>query len=319
MHAAALNVAENPGQSFNPLFIYGDSGLGKTHLLLAIGYAVRDRSPGKRIAYVKGEEFINRLVKAIQEHTTEAFRDKYRTVDLLLMDDIQFIAGKQSTQEEFFHTFNALYESGRQIVITSDRPPKEMTLLDDRLKTRFEGGLMADVGRPDLEMRIVITRKKAATAGLKLTDSQINTIAAKVKSNVRQLEGVINKLFAYQLMAQPITDEILEQTIEEATSTASAPSAEHIIRETGKYFGLTAEQLKSENRSRPIADARQIAMYLMRKLTPMSFADIGKEFGRNHTTTLSAVKKVEELMKTDAALAGRIRDIESNIVNTAEQ
>ena len=320
-HSSAVYVSNNPGQKLNPLFIYGSSGLGKTHLLFAIGYAVKEKMPEKKITYVKGEAFMNSLITAIREGTTEQFRAKYRKVDLFLVDDIQFIAGKESTQNEFFHTFNELYEAGHQIVITSDRPPVEMTLLDDRLRTRFEGGLMADIQPPDLETRIAIARNKAQQAGLVLTDEQYNYLATKIRSNIRQLEGVINKLFAYrEILGKPITKEIIDHTIEEVLrTTEGAPTPEIIIREVGKYFSLTPEQLKGSNRSQNITIPRQITMYLMRKLTPMSFNDIGTALGRNHTTAISSIQKIETLSQKKQEIAGALRDIESNIINTVEK
>ncbi len=319
-HAAALGVSKMPGGKYNPLFLYGNSGLGKTHLLLAIGYTVRDLFPQKQIVYVKGEAFINNLVKSIKDGKMEEFRTKYRRADLLLVDDIQFIAGKERTQDEFFHTFNELYEAGKQIVITSDRPPVEMTLLDDRLRTRFEGGLMADIQPPDLETRNAIARNKAVNAGLSLTDEQFNYIASRIKSNVRQLEGVIKKLAAYtEILERPVAKEEIDRTIEEVIRTTdAAPSAGVIIRETAKYCSLTPEQLRGDNRSRNIALARQIAMYLMRKLTPMSFPDIGSALKRNHTTAISSVSRIDGLLKTDPDLPGMLRDIESNIKNTTD-
>lgn len=316
-HAASVAVSESPGTRFNPLFIYGSSGLGKTHLMLAIGYAIRERTPEKKVCYVKGESFMNELIQAIQEGTTKQFKEHYRSVDVLLIDDIQFIAGKQSTQIEFFHTFNELYQTQRQIVITSDRPPMEMTLLDDRLRTRFEGGLMADIAPPDLETRIAIAKSKAALIDLSLPDEDTVYIASKVKSNIRKLEGVLNKLGAYSsIMNIPVTREMIDRVIAEVDCIEGVPTAEAIIRETGKYYSLTPEQLKSENRSGAIKTARQVAMYLMRTLTSMSFQEIGAAFGRNHSTVINSVTRIDEQMRTDARLKGVIRDIESNITNT---
>ena len=316
-HAASIAVSQDPGKKFNPLFIYGNSGLGKTHLMLAIGYALRARDPGLKISYVKGESFMNQLIQAIKAGTTESFHEKYRKVDVLLIDDIQFIAGKQSTQNEFFHTFNDLHQAQHQIVITSDRPPMEMTLLDDRLRTRFEGGLMADIAPPDLETRIAIAKSKAALIDLKLPDEDFIYIATKIKSNVRKLEGVLNKLGAYcSILMVPVTRDLIDKVIAEVDIIEGVPTAEAIIRETGKYYSLTPEQLKSENRSRNIATARQVAMYLMRTMTSMSFQDIGASLGRNHTTAISSVTRIDTQINTDTKLKGVIRDIESNITNT---
>ena len=317
-HAAAVAVSENPGTKYNPLFIYGNSGLGKTHLLLAIGHAVQEKHPEMNIAFVKGEGFTIELVKAIKEGKTEEFRNKFRTVDLLLIDDIQFIAGKQSTQNEFFHTFNDLYEAEQQIVICSDRPPIEMSLLDDRLRTRFEGGLMVDITPPDYETRIAILRDKAARTGLVLSDETLSYIANKVKANVRQLEGVVKKLEAYrEILGGEITKEYIDDIIEEVSGEDEPiPTPDVIIRETARYFNLTPDDLKRSIQTKNISLARQISMFIMRDLTPMTFTDIGKVFKKDHSTVLSAVKKITALKESDPKTANTIRDIESNISNT---
>ena len=314
-HAAAISVAENPGKNYNPLFIYGNSGLGKTHLLMAIGHYIREHFPEKKISYIKGDDFTNELVKAIKEGKTADFREKYRTTDLFLADDIQFLAGKQSTQVEFFHTFNYIYEAGHQIVLTSDRPPMEMSLLDDRLRTRFEGGLMADIAPPDLETRMAIARNKATRLGLFLPDDVIQYIASRITMNVRQLEGVIKRLTAYKdILNTEITKEAVDRAIEDVVrNEPDIPKPESIIRETAKYYSLQPEDLKGNNRSKTPALARQISMYLMRNLTNLSLNDIGSELGRNHTTTLSSIRKIEELMRTDPKMSVIIRDITSNI------
>ena len=316
-YAAAKAVSEHPGgQDYNPLFIYGNSGLGKTHLLFAIGQSIHEKDPKKRIAYVKGEEFMNRLVDSIQGHKMKDFREEFRKVDLFLVDDIQFIAGKQSTQEEFFHTFNSIYEAGNQIVITSDRPPIEMSLLDDRLRTRFEGGVMADVQPPDFETRVVITREKAAQLGLMLSEEAIQYIASKITANIRQLEGVIKKLTAYkEILNEVITTDSVRVAIEDVIRSGDEiPKPEKIIRETGRYYSLREEDIRGQNRSRLPTEARQVAMYLMRSFTNLSLMEIGDQFGnRNHTTVLSSIRKIEDLLKTDSAMATKIRDISSNI------
>ena len=320
-HAAAIAVSEAPGKRYNPLFIYGDSGLGKTHLLLAIGHAVQAKYPRMNIAFVRGEGFTIELVKSIKEGTTEEFRNKFRKVDLLLVDDIQFIAGKQSTQNEFFHTFNDLYEAEQQIVICSDRPPIEMSLLDDRLRTRFEGGLMVDISPPDFEMRVAILRDKAARSGLVLSDESLSYISTKVKANVRQLEGVIWKLAAYKdIMGGQITREYIDQIIDEVSREDEAiPTPDVIIRETARYFSLNPEDILSTVQTKNISLARQISMYIMRHLTPMTFLDIGKVFKKDHSTVVSAVKKIEGLKESDPKIASIIRDIESNITNTGNK
>lgn len=315
-HAAAVAVADKPGKNYNPLFIYGNSGLGKTHLLLAIGQAIHEKDPAAKIAYIKGDEFTIQMVKAIKEGTTEDFRTRYRNVDLFLVDDIQFIAGKQSTQEEFFHTFNNIYEAGHQIVITSDRPPLEMSLLDDRLRTRFEGGLMADIQPPDLETRMAITRNKAAQLGLILSDEAVAYIADKITANIRQIEGVIKKLTAYkEILNEVITKESVERAIGDVIRDGEdIPKPANIIRETAKYYSLREEDLRGQSRSKNTAMARQVSMYLMRQLTNLSLKDIGEEYeGRNHATVLSSIRKVEDLMQKDPHMAGIVRDITSNI------
>ena len=315
-HAAAISVAKNPGASYNPLFIYGNSGLGKTHLLMAIGQYIHENDPTKTIAFIKGDDFTVQMVKAIREGTGEEFREKYRNVDLFLVDDIQFIAGKQATQNEFFHTFNNLYEAGHQIVITSDRPPMEMSLLDDRLRTRFEGGLMADIQPPDLETRMAITRNKASQLGLVLSEDAVEYIAEKITSNIRQLEGVIKRLTAYKaILNDVITTESVDRAIKDIIRDGPyIPTPENIIRETARYFSLTSEEIRGQNRSKQVAKARQVSMYLMRSLTNLSLQEIGAEYqDRNHATVLSSIRKVEELLKLEPGMAGTIRDITSNI------
>ena len=315
-HAAAVAVAENPGKNYNPLFIYGNSGLGKTHLLLAIGQSIHEREPTKKIAYIKGDEFTNQMVKSIKDGTAEEFRTKYRNVDLFLVDDIQFIAGKQQTQNEFFHTFNNIYEAGHQLVITSDRTPLEMSLLDDRLRTRFEGGLMADIQPPDLETRMAIIRNKAAQLGLLLSDEAVEHIAENITANIRQLEGVIKRLTAYkEILDDVITIDSVKRAIKDVIRTGTyIPTPDSIIRETARYYSLKEEDLRGQNRSKNTAMARQVSMYLMRSLTNLSLKDIGAQYeARNHTTVLSSIRKVEELLKTDPAMASTVRDITSNI------
>ena len=315
-HAAAVAVAEKPGKTYNPLFIYGNSGLGKTHLLLAIGQSIHEREPEKNIAYIKGDEFTNQLVKSIKDGTAEEFRTKYRNVDLFLVDDIQFIAGKPQTQNEFFHTFNNIFEAGHQIVITSDRPPLEMSLLDDRLRTRFEGGLMADIQPPDLETRMAIIRNKAAQLGLMLSDDAVEYIAVNITANIRQLEGVIKRLTAYkEILDDVITIDSVKRAIKDVIRIGTyIPTPEIIIRETARNYSLKEEELRGQNRSKNTAIARQVSMYLMRSLTNLSLKDIGAEYeDRNHATVLSSIRKIEDLLKTDPTMAGTVRDITSNI------
>ena len=315
-HAVAVAVAENPGKAYNPLFIYGNSGLGKTHLLLAIGEEIHARHPEKKIAYVKGDDFTNQMIQSVQSGTAEEFRQKYRNVDLFLVDDVQFIAGKQATQEEFFHTFNNIYEAGHQIVITSDRPPLEMSLLDDRLRTRFEGGLMADVQPPDIETRMAIIRNKAAQLGMILPDDVVEYIGENITANIRQIEGVVKRLTAYkEILNDTITINSVKRAIKDVIRVGEyIPTPDVIIEETARYYSLSPDDLRGQRRSKNIAMARQISMYLMRSLTNLSLLDIGEQYeGRNHSTVLSSVRKVEDLIKKDPEVASTVRDISSNI------
>ncbi len=315
-HAAAVAVAENPGLAYNPLFIYGNSGLGKTHLLLSIGQKIHETDAGAKIAYVKGDDFINQMVQSIKDNTQEEFRNKYRYVNLLLVDDIQFIAGKIGVQEEFFHTFNNLYEADKQIVITSDRPPMEMNKLEDRLRTRFEGGLMADIQPPDMETRMAIIRNKAAQLGMVLPDDVVEYIADTIKSNIRQIEGVVKRLTAYNSI---LNDEMnvtsARRAIKDVIRVGEfVPTPDIIIEETARYYSLDPGELRGQRRSKNTAMARQISMYLMRSLTNLSLKDIGEQYeDRNHSTVLSSIRKVEELILKDASFSITIRDITSNI------
>ena len=315
-YAAARAVADKPAENFNPLFIYGDSGLGKTHLLYAIAHQVKRKREDLRIVYIKGDDFTNDMVHSIQTHTQSEFREKYRTADLLLMDDIQFSAGKQQTQEEWFHTFNALYESHKAIVLTSDRPPMEMKTLEDRIRSRLEGGMLADVQPPDLETRMAITRNKAQLLGMVLPGDVVEFIAENITSNIRQLEGVVKRLTAYrEILGEEITVESVRRAIKDVIRVgAYVPTADIIITETARYFGLEEEHLRGQSRAKEVATPRQVAMYLCRNLTNISLEDIGAQFGnRNHSTVLSSIRKIEKLVKTDSNTANIIRDITSNI------
>ena len=316
-HAAALGVVKNPGsRAYNPLFIYGNSGLGKTHLLLAIGSAIHEKSPDAKIVYVKGDEFLNDIVHALKEGTMEEFRQKYRYADLFLVDDIQFIAGKERSQEEFFHTFNSIYEAGHQIVLTSDRPPIDMATLDDRLRTRFEGGLMADIQPPDSETRMAIIRDKAGHLGMRLNDEIIEYIAEKITSNIRQIEGVVKKLTAYkEISGDEITKQRVDKAIADVIRTGNyIPTPEDIIQETANFYQISVEDIKGQKRNKNIAMARHVSIYLIRTLTNLSLNDIGTLYeDRNHGTIHTSVKKIEEKIKDDRELAGNIRDITSNI------
>lgn len=314
--SAARAVADAPGRRYNPLFIYGSSGLGKTHLLYAIAHEIRKQSPSARILYIKGDEFINDFIETVRSgRSMNDFRVKYREADLMLVDDIQFVAGKVETQNEFFHTFNTLYESKKQIVLTSDRPPQEMALLDDRLRTRFEWGLMADVQQPVLETRVAIVKNKAANLGLILDDSIANYIADRITSNVRQLEGTVHKIKAFHDLDMPIDQAAVDRAIQDMIrSNEFTITPENIIKEVCRYFRLEEDQIRGPSRSRDILNARQIAMYLIRRMTSLSLDETGKLFGgRDHSTTLNGVTKVENRMKSDNTFAETVKAIITNV------
>ena len=316
-HAAALAVATHDTRNYNPLFIHGDSGLGKTHLLFAIMNEVKSRKPDALVIYVKGEQFTNELIAAIGHQATPEFREKYRKADYLLVDDIQFIAGRDSTQEEFFHTFNTLYESGRQIVLTSDRPPKEITQLEDRLRTRFEWGLMVDVAPPDFETRFAIIQNKAAMLGVKLPGDVMDYIAENITSNVRQIEGTLNKILAYRdLLDDQVNEETVGRAIRDMLKKSNdfAPTPKIIVSYICNYFNVDEDTLRGQSRSRDVVAARQIAIYLIRRMSGMSLNDIGKEFGdRDHSTIMHSLDKVEKQMRTDPAFAEKVKEITTNI------
>lgn len=313
---AAEAVAHAPGKSYNPLFLYGDSGLGKTHLLYAIYHTIRDQHPDYQIIYVKGDEFTNELTTAIGNKSTDAFRQKYRDKDLLLVDDIQFIAGKDSTQEEFFNTFNNLYEAGKQIVLTSDRPPSDMPKLEDRLRTRFECGLMADIQPPDYETRCAIIRNKAVLLGLTMPNDIIEYIAQNITANVRALEGTINRLMAYRdLMGNEVNDENASRAIRELIRSKDefAPSLDLIVEMTAKYYDLDPKQLMGSSRKANVVLARQVSMYIMRTMTGQSLPEIGKYFNQHHTTVMHSVDKIEQMQQENRELNHAIKDIKANI------
>lgn len=316
-YAASQSVAEHPAKNYNPLFIYGDSGLGKTHLIYAIAHVIRRNSKQSKIAYVKGDDLTNELVDAIREGKTTEMREKYRQADLLLVDDVQFIAGRKQTQEEFFHTFNTLYESGKQIVLTSDRPPSEMTQLEDRLRTRFEWGLLVDVTPPDYETRLAIVKNKAALLGLELPNRICVYIAENVTSNVRQLEGTINKLLAYKdLLGNDADEDTVTRAIQDMIrrNNESVPTPEFILEFVSKYYGVSQEMICGQQRVREATNARQVAMYLVRSMTNLSSDDIGKFFGnRDHSTVLYSIEKVEKQMKINSAFAETVKEIKTNI------
>jgi len=316
-YAASQSVAEHPAKNYNPLLIYGDSGLGKTHLIYAIAHVIRRNDKAAKIAYVKGDDLTNELVDAIREGKTAEMREKYRQADLLLVDDVQFIAGRKQTQEEFFHTFNTLYEAGKQIVLTSDRPPSEMTQLEDRLRTRFEWGLLVDVAPPDYETRLAIIKNKAAILGLELPERVCRYIAENITSNVRQLEGTINKLLAYKdLLGNDADEETVTRAIQDMLrrNNENVPTPEFILDFVSKYYGVGADVIRGQQRVREAVLARQVAMYLVRNMTNLSSDDIGKFFGnRDHSTVLYSIEKVEKQMKTNSGFAETVKEIKTNI------
>ena len=312
--SAARAVADAPGQHYNPLFIYGSSGLGKTHLLYAIAHVIRKKNPSAKILYIKGDEFINDFVDSVRTGKAGEFRVKYREADLMLVDDIQFVAGKVETQNEFFHTFNTLYESKKQIVLTSDRPPQEMALLDDRLRTRFEWGLMADVQQPVLETRVAIVKNKAANLGLILSNEVANYIANKITSNVRQLEGTVHKIKAFHDLGIEIDQSTVDRAIQDMIrSNEFIITPDNIIKEVCRYFRVEEDQIRRPSRSREILNARQIAMYLIRRMTSLSLDETGKLFKRDHTTALNGITKIENRMKNDNNFAETVKAIITNI------
>ncbi|MDD5953388.1 MAG: chromosomal replication initiator protein DnaA [Oscillospiraceae bacterium] len=318
-HAAAVAVAENPAMLYNPLFIYGNPGLGKTHLLYAIAKAVGDNNPDAKIVYVKGDDFTNEMIESIRQGTTPAFREKYRKADVLLVDDVQFIGGKESTQEEFFHTFNTLYETKKQIVLTSDRPPKDIATLEERLQSRFEWGLTADIQPPDFETRIAIIRRKAELLHIDLPDEVAEHIAKKLKTNIRQLEGAVKKIQAQQKLTgvAPSIQSAQAAISDIINNDQPAPvTIEKIIDEVARTYGTTAEDIRSPKRQANISLARQIAVYVVREVTQQPLEYIGKEFGnRNHSTMVYAVQQVEKMIKKDPKTKNTVEDIIKNIRN----
>ena len=317
-HSASIAVSQTPGEVYNPLFIYGPPGVGKTHLLYAIANGIRQTNPDANVVYIKGDQFTNELVDAIKTGKNIEFRNKYREADLFLIDDIQFISGKEGTQEEFFHTFNTLYENHKQIVMTSDRRPTDMSTLEERLRTRFEWGLIMDIQPPDYETRVAIIKTKAYSLGLPLDTDICGYIAANVTSNVRQIEGTVKKIKAYHdLDNMPLTLEKIAAVIKDMFKSEgnALPTPNLIINQVGKFYQIDEATLKGTQRTKEVAEARHIAIYLVRKLTNLSSPEIGKEFGgRDHTTILASITKIEEsLKKGDTQLQNNIRDITANI------
>ncbi len=319
-HAAALAVAETPGKAYNPLFIYGGVGLGKTHLMHAVGHSVAERFPDKRIDYISTETFTNDLINSIRDDKMASFKDRYRSVDLLLVDDIQFIAGKERTQEEFFHTFNALYEAGKQIILSSDRPPRDILTLEARLRSRFEWGLITDIQSPELETRIAILRMNAEYRRVLIPDDVLEFIAKQVVSNIRELEGALMRVIAYASLNGLEGDKVTRAIAAKALSNVFADTEvnnvemQDVLDRAASFYGLTAEVLKSQGRAREVVIPRQVAMYLIRELTNHSLPEIGQFFGRDHSTILYSIQKVAELVDKDHEISSAIREIKARLV-----
>ncbi|MFD8023994.1 chromosomal replication initiator protein DnaA [Streptomyces lavendulae] len=320
-HAAAVAVAEAPAKAYNPLFIYGESGLGKTHLLHAIGHYARSLYPGTRVRYVSSEEFTNEFINSIRDGKGDAFRKRYREMDILLVDDIQFLASKESTQEEFFHTFNTLHNANKQIVLSSDRPPKQLVTLEDRLRNRFEWGLITDVQPPELETRIAILRKKAVQEQLNAPPEVLEFIASRISRNIRELEGALIRVTAFaSLNRQPVdlglAEDVLKNLIPGGEDSAPEITASDIMAATADYFGLTVDDLCGSSRSRVLVTARQIAMYLCRELTDLSLPKIGAQFGgRDHTTVMHADRKIRALMAERRSIYNQVTELTNRIKN----
>ncbi len=314
-HAAALAVAESPAEAYNPLFIYGGVGLGKTHLMHAIGHYIHQQQPEKRILYLPGETFTTELISAIQQNRTMEFRSRFRNVDVLMVDDIQFIAGKESTQEEFFHTFNALHSADKQIILTSDRPPQEIARLEERLRSRFAWGLLADVKRPDIETRIAILLEKAQQENITVDSATLEFIATHVDNNIRELEGSLTRVKAYaDLTHEPITLEMCEKVLSEVIGSRAKReiNVQLIMKTVADYYGIAVDDLIRQTRRREYAVPRQYAMFLTRELTDMSLPQIGQAFGgRDHSTVLHACNTVDKNMKTTPSIASVVQDIRS--------
>ena len=316
-HAASLAVAESPAQAYNPLFLYGNSGLGKTHLMHSIGHFILDRNPQAKVLYVTSETFTNELINSIQNNKNEEFRNKYRNIDVLMIDDIQFISKKEGTQEEFFHTFNALYESNKQIIISSDRPPKEIKTLEDRLRSRFEWGLIADVQPPDYETRIAILKKKAERDNLTVPDDVMAYIAKNIASNIRELEGALTRIVAFATLTnQDISIALAENSLKDIFSENSAtPLTPELIQQVvAEHYNIRVEDIQGSKKPKNIAFPRQVSMYLCRKLLDISLPKIGESFGgRDHTTVIYAISKIEKQLESDEGLQKTVRALEKEI------
>ncbi|MBV6715969.1 chromosomal replication initiator protein DnaA [Paenibacillus chitinolyticus] len=318
-HAASLAVAEAPAKAYNPLFLYGGVGLGKTHLMHAIGHYVLEHNPRARVLYISSEKFTNEFINAIRDNRGEGFRNKYRSIDVLLIDDIQFLAGKEQTQEEFFHTFNALHEEGKQIIISSDRPPKEIPTLEDRLRSRFEWGLITDIQPPDLETRIAILRKKAKAENLEIPNEAMVYIANQIDTNIRELEGALIRVVAYSSLSnQDITTHLAAEALKDIipSSRPRVITMQDIQQKVGEFYGLKMEDFKARKRTKAVAFPRQVAMYLSREMTDFSLPKIGEAFGgRDHTTVIHAHEKISEALKTDQELFKIIHSLTEKIKN----
>ena len=311
-HAACIAVADRPAQDYNPLFIYGPSGLGKTHLLYAVTNEIKTKNPFANIIYIKGEDFTNQMIESLAKKSMAKFRDKYRTCDVLLIDDIQFIAGKESTQEEFFHTFNALYEEGKQIILTSDRPPKDIQTLEDRLKTRFEWGLIADIQPPDLELRIAIFKNKISQAGITVSDEIITYLAENLRTHIRQIEGAVKKLVAIKFLeGNEITIERAKSIMTELLGGAEPTSVtvDKIFAAIEKKYDVSKSELIGNSRVKNVAQARHVAIYLIKTITDISYPSIGKLFNRNHSTIISSVDVIEKKIASSPAMEIEINDL----------
>jgi chromosomal replication initiator protein len=311
-YAASKSVAENPSGSFNPLFIYGGAGLGKTHLIQAIGQQIRESRPRTKVAYMSADSFVTELITSIRYDRMQSFRERYRSVDALLLDDIQFIAGKERTQEEFFHTFNALYESQKQIVFTSDRPPKEIPTLEERLRSRFEWGLTADIQPPDLETKVAIIRKKAEDKGLNIPQEVALFIAERVRSNVRELEGHLNKIAVFASLAgKNVSIEIAKEALKDILSKEDKPiTPSEILRVVAAHYGMKVTDLKAKSNAKTIAFPRQVAMYLCKDLTDLSYPEIGKLFNdKHHSTVMYSVQQIKKMIDADAQFARTVEGL----------
>ncbi len=315
-HAAAVAVAESPGYAYNPLFLYGGVGLGKTHLMHAVGHSVAQRFPDKKIEYVTTETFTNELINSIREDRTSEFRDRYRSVDLLLVDDIQFIAGKERTQDEFFHTFNALYEARKQIILSSDRPPKDILTLESRLRSRFEWGLITDIQSPDLETRVAILKMNSEFRNMRVPEEVLEYIAKQVTSNIRELEGALMRVIAYaSLNGVQLSKQIAIKALSDVfTATETNISPEEVVKGVAEHYSLKAEEIRGAGRRKEVVIPRQVAMYLIRDVTHMSLPEIGQFFdGRDHTTVLYAIQKIQEAVDSDVNLLQAVKTIKERL------